>query len=155
MRVLAHDPFVGPETMAAHGVTPSGLAELLEAADFVSLHCPLTPQTRHLIGEKELRRMKPTAVLLNTSRGPVVDEAALVRALQERWILAAGLDVLEEEPPAADNPLLRMDNVVLTPHVGGFAAGGWELKWNLSVETVLALARNQPPPSWVNRELQP
>ena len=152
MNVLAHDPYVGAETMAAEGATAVGLAELLGDSDFVSLHCPLTAQTRHLIGERELRRMKPTAVLLNTSRGPVIDEAALVRALREGWIAAAGLDVLEEEPPGPENPLLGLDNVVLTPHVAGHSANGVEARWQLSVETVLALARRQPPRSWVNGE---
>jgi len=150
MRVLAHDPYVGADTMAAHGVTAAGLEDLLTESDFVSLHCPLTPQTRHLIGERELRLMKSTAILLNTARGPVIDEAALVRALREGWIAAAGLDVLETEPPA-DNHLLKLENVVLTPHVAGYATNGVEVKWRLSVDTVLALARRQPPHSWVNR----
>jgi D-3-phosphoglycerate dehydrogenase len=153
MRVFAHDPYLGAETLAAQGVTGVGLAELLTDSDYVSLHCPLTPRTRHLIGEQQLRLMKPTAVLLNTSRGPVIDEAALVRALREGWIAAAGLDVLADEPPAPDNPLLGLDNVVLTPHVAGYSAGGLEARWRLSVETVLALARGQPPRSWVNAEL--
>jgi D-3-phosphoglycerate dehydrogenase len=151
MRVLAHDPYVDAETLAAHGVQPADLRLLLSESDYVSLHCPLTAQTRHLIGERELRQMKPTAVLLNTSRGPVIDEAALVRALREGWIAAAGLDVLENEPPAPDNPLLGLDNVVLTSHVAGNSFNGLELRWRLSVETVLALARRQPPRSWVNR----
>jgi D-3-phosphoglycerate dehydrogenase len=153
MRVLAHDPYVAAETMSAHGVTAATLHDLLAGSDYVSLHCPLTAQTRHLIGERELRLMKPTGILLNTSRGPVIDEQALVRALREDWIAAAGLDVLESEPPAPDNPLLKMDNVVLTSHVAGYAANGVESRWRLSVETVLALARGQAPPSWVNREL--
>jgi D-3-phosphoglycerate dehydrogenase / 2-oxoglutarate reductase len=151
MRVLAHDPFVSPEAMTAHRVTPSALPELLANSDYVSLHCALTPATRHLIGERELRSMKPTAVLLNTSRGPVIDEAALTRALSEKWIAAAGLDVLEKEPPDPDNPLLKLDNVVLTPHVAGYAFEGVETKWRVSVETVIALAQGQPPASWVNR----
>lgn len=151
LRVLTHDPFVAPEAVAALGATAVGLPELLAEADFVSLHCALTPKTRHLIGEGELRRMKPTAVLLNTSRGPVIDEAALVRALREGWIAAAGLDVFETEPPAPDHPLFALDNVVLTPHAAGNAFEGAELKWRVSVETVLALARGQAPPSWVNR----
>lgn len=151
LKVLAHDPFVPAEAMSAAGVTAAGLPELLAAADFVSLHCALTPQTRHLIGERELRQMKPTAVLLNTSRGPVIDEAALVRALREGWIAGAGLDVLEDEPPAPENPLLKLENVVLTPHVAGYAANGTEARWKLSVETVLAFARGEPPRSWVNR----
>lgn len=150
MRVLAHDPFVGHETMAALGVSAASLGELLAEADYVSLHCPLTPETGHLIGEAQLRLMKPTAVLLNTSRGPVIDESALMRALREGWIAAAGLDVLEDEPPAPDTPLLRMDNVVLTPHVAGYSAHGVEIRWRLSAETVLALTRGEPPRSWVN-----
>jgi phosphoglycerate dehydrogenase-like enzyme len=151
MRVLAHDPFVSAEAMTALGATAADLNDLLAQSDYVSLHCPLTPATRHLIGERELRLMKSSAVLLNTSRGPVIDEAALVRALREGWIAAAGLDVLETEPPAPDNPLLQMDNVVVTPHVAGYAFGGLESRWRHSVETVVALARGQEPPSWVNR----
>ncbi|MBI1918893.1 MAG: C-terminal binding protein [Planctomycetes bacterium] len=154
MRVLAHDPYVGAETMAAHGVTAISFRDLLAESDYVSLHVPLTTETRHLIGERELRLMKPTAILLNTSRGPVIDEAALVRALREGWIAAAGLDVLENEPPAPDNSLLELDNVVLTPHIAGACANGVEIRWRLSVETVLALARRQAPRSLVNGELR-
>jgi D-3-phosphoglycerate dehydrogenase len=151
MRVLAHDPYVPAETMRSHGVTAVELDRLLTEADYVSLHCPLTKETRHLIGERELRRMKPTAILLNTSRGPVIDEAALVWALREGWIAAAGLDVLENEPPDPDNPLLTLDNVVLTPHIAGNAADGVSQRWRLSLETLMALARHEPAPSWVNR----
>jgi D-3-phosphoglycerate dehydrogenase / 2-oxoglutarate reductase len=155
MKVLAHDPHVGDKVMAAHGVEPVALEALLAAADFVSLHCPLTTETRHLIGEKELRLMKRTAVLVNTSRGAVVDERALVRALTEGSIAAAGLDVLENEPPAADHPLLRLDNVVLTPHAAALSADGVELRWRLSVETLTALARHQWPASCVNPQVCP
>jgi D-3-phosphoglycerate dehydrogenase len=151
MRVLAHDPYVPAETMRSHGVSAVELDRLLTEADYVSLHCPLTKETRHLIGERELRRMKPTTILLNTSRGPVIDEAALVRALREGWIAAAGLDVLENEPPDAHNPLLTLDNVVLTPHIAGYSADGVSQRWRLSLETLMALARHEPPPSWVNR----
>jgi D-3-phosphoglycerate dehydrogenase len=154
MKVLVHDPYVGAEIMATLGATPASLNNLLAESDFVSLHCPLSPQTRHLIGERELRRMKPTAILINTSRGPVIDEPALVQALRERRIAAAGLDVLEHEPPAVDHPLLQVDNVVLTAHVAGYSANGLEARWQLSVETVLALARGQAPASWVNRGQQ-
>jgi D-3-phosphoglycerate dehydrogenase len=99
--------------------------------------------------------MKPSSVLINTSRGPVVDEQALVRALREGWIAAAGLDVLAHEPPAAEHPLLQMDNVVITPHVAGHYAAGIEVRWRLSVETVLALAAGRWPASCVNRQVQP
>ncbi len=95
------------------------LIELLSQADFISIHTPLTEKTRGLIGEKELRTMKKSAILINTSRGPVVDEKALIQALKEGAIAGAGLDVHENEPITPDSPLLQMDNVVLTPHIGG------------------------------------
>src|SRR5262249_13054058 len=154
MRVLAHDPYVAAEKMSAHGAMAAGLHELLAESDYVSLHCPLTVETRHLIGERELRLMKPTAIVLNTSRGPVIDEAALVRALREGWIAAAGLAGLENEPPAPDHPLLKLGNVILTPHLGGASANGVEIRWRLSVETIMALARRQAPCSLVNEELR-
>jgi len=128
------------------------LESLLKEADFVSLHCPLTPDTRKLIGEPQLRQMKPTAILINTSRGPVVDEAALIRALQEGWIATAALDVFEQEPPAADNPLLKMEHVVVTPHSASQSAEGLEPRWRASVDSVLALAERKWPPSCVNRQ---
>jgi len=151
LNVLAFDPFVASDVIAAHGVKPAALDEVLSASDFVSLHCPLTPQTHHLIGAQQLRKMRPTGILINTSRGPVVDEAALVEALRERWIAAAGLDVFEQEPLSADNPLLRLDNVVLTPHVAGTSAVGMETRWRMSIETVQALASHRWPASCVNR----
>ncbi|MBI3838581.1 MAG: phosphoglycerate dehydrogenase [Planctomycetia bacterium] len=155
MKVLAYDPYVDAETMAAHAVEPVELATLLPRSDFVSLHCPLTPRTKSLIGEKELRSMKSTAVLINTSRGPVVDERALQRALAEGWIAAAGLDVIYEEPPAPDHPFFQFENVVLTPHSAGISAGGLELRWRLSIETLVALAGRRWPPSCVNPDVQP
>ncbi len=117
MRVLAYDPYADPKLAEELGVRPAPLDELLAESDYVSLHSPLTPETRHLIGASELKAMKPTAVLINTARGPVVDEAALAEALAGGKIAAAGLDVFEEEPLAADNPLCHLENVLLTPHV--------------------------------------
>jgi D-3-phosphoglycerate dehydrogenase / 2-oxoglutarate reductase len=152
LNVLAYDPQVDDATMAAQGVRKASLDALLAASDFVSLHCPLTAETTHLIGRERLRSMKPTAILVNTSRGPVVDEAALVQALSDGWIAGAGLDVIEKEPPAADNPLLKLDNVVLTPHMAGASADGLEARWRLSIETIRALARRQWPASCVNRD---
>jgi D-3-phosphoglycerate dehydrogenase len=115
--VLAHDPYCDPKAIGETGVRPASLEELLAESDYVSLHTPLTPETRYLIGAAELKAMKPTAVLLNTARGPVVDEAALAQALASGDIAAAGLDVFEDEPLPPDSPLCRLDNVVLTPHV--------------------------------------
>jgi D-3-phosphoglycerate dehydrogenase len=155
MRWIVHDPFLGDEAISMQGAEPVSLETLLAESDFVSLHCPLTPGTRKLIGEPQLRRMKPTAILINTSRGPVVDEAALIRALQEGWIATAALDVFEQEPPALDNPLLKMEHVVLTPHSASQTAEGLEPRWRASVDAVLALAQFKWPPSCVNREVQP
>lgn len=94
------------------------LDELLKSSDFITLHCPLTPETHHMINEKTLAMMKSSAFLINTSRGALIDECALIKALQNRQIAGAGLDVQEIEPPAADNPLFTLDNVIITPHMG-------------------------------------
>jgi D-3-phosphoglycerate dehydrogenase len=155
MTVVACDPLVSAEFVATHGVRLADLDGVLSHADVVSVHCPLTPQTRHLIDERALRRMKRTAVLVNTARGPVIDEAALDRALGEGWIAAAGLDVLEQEPPDPANPLLRRDNVVLTPHVAAYSEEYLEVSWRLSVEAILTLANGRWPRSHVNRPARP
>jgi len=119
MRVLFFDPHVGNHAGAERIVE---LKELLSAADVVSLHCPLTRETRHLIGRDELAAMKPGAAIVNTARGALIDEAALVEALREKRIGAAGLDTFEKEPPDPGNPLFTMENVVASAHVGGFSA---------------------------------
>ena len=118
MRVIYHSRIRKPDLETRFGLEYSELKPLLESADFVSLHVPLTPTTRGLIGEPELRSMKSSAVLVNLSRGPVVDTKALCTALQEGWIGAAGLDVTDPEPIGADDPLLALDNLVITPHIG-------------------------------------
>jgi D-3-phosphoglycerate dehydrogenase len=120
-RLLAHDPFVTPETAAGHGVTLVGLDELLAQADIVSVHAPLNQATRHLLGAREFGLMKPTAYVINTARGPVIDQAALIEALRAGRIAGAGLDVFEREPLEADSPLARMENVLLTPHTAGMS----------------------------------
>jgi D-3-phosphoglycerate dehydrogenase len=155
LTVLVYDPYVPPETITQAGARPVSLDDLLSASDFVSLHCPLTPETRRLLGERELRRMQPSAILVNTSRGPVVDEPALVRALTAGWIAGAGLDVFEQEPIAPGHPLLALDNVVLSPHVAGYSDENLELGWRLSVETALDFAAGRWPRSVVNRQVAP
>jgi glyoxylate reductase len=121
------------------------LEELLERADFVSLHVPLTAATRHLIGEAELRRMPPHAILINTARGPIVDEAALVRALREGWIAGAGLDVYEREPALAPG-LAELENVVLAPHVGSATHGTRARMAQLAADNVIACLEGRPLP---------
>ncbi|HKT79791.1 MAG TPA: NAD(P)-dependent oxidoreductase [Vicinamibacterales bacterium] len=116
MRHLAHDPWIDPEVVRRTGVTMTDLDTLFREADFLCLHCPLTPQTRHLIDAKRLRTMKPTAFLINTARGGVVEQSALEDALAEGVIAGAGLDVLDPEPPPADARILGFPNVILGPH---------------------------------------
>ena len=120
-KVIACDPYVKDAHFAALGVERVSLDELAARSDYVSVHTLLNAETRHLIGEAFLRRMKPTAILINTSRGPVVDEAALARALADKRLAGAALDVWEQEPVAKDNPLLAMDNVIATPHAAYFS----------------------------------
>jgi D-3-phosphoglycerate dehydrogenase / 2-oxoglutarate reductase len=108
--------------MSQYGVEPVGLTELLQRSDIVSMHAPATADAYHLLTEEHFRLMKREALFINTGRGPTVDEPALIKALQEGWIAGAGLDVLEQEPPAPSNPLLKMDNVILTPHAASASA---------------------------------
>ncbi len=119
--LIAHDPFVAPAVAEAYGVTLVGLDELLRRADIVSVHAPLSKDTFHLLGAREFALMKPTAYVINTARGAVIDQAALIAALQTGCIAGAGLDVFEREPLEPDSPLARMDNVVLTPHTAGMS----------------------------------
>jgi D-3-phosphoglycerate dehydrogenase / 2-oxoglutarate reductase len=118
LRVIAFDPYVAQPRALELGMDLVGLEELLRASDYVSIHCPLTPQTYHMIGAAQLRIMKPTAVLINISRGPIIDQAALYQALVNGTIAGAGLDVLEQEPPQQAEALLALDNVIFTPHSG-------------------------------------
>ena len=146
MGVLAYDPYVSEEHATSMGATLyPDLLEMMSQADFVSIHTPLIPQTRGLIGEREIAAMKPTAYLINTSRGPVVDEKALIRALQEGRIAGAGLDVFDPEPPKPDNPLLLMDNVVASPHFSAFTDEGRARMGLGVVRQVLQVLRGERP----------
>jgi D-3-phosphoglycerate dehydrogenase len=149
MRLLAYDPYLAPEAVRALGATPATLGEVLQDSDFVSLHVPLTDETHHLIGAPELLLMKPHAILVNTCRGPVVDEAALIEALRRGDILAAGLDVMEEEPIGADNPLCALPNVVLAPHVASRSeVTDRERHIRPAQEVVAVLAGHRPRAVW-------
>jgi D-3-phosphoglycerate dehydrogenase len=144
MRVLYHDVVAYPSAEARLGAARVELDRLLRESDFVSLHTPLTPETRGLIGETALRSMKPTAFLINTSRGPVVDGHALRRALEEGWIAGAGLDVYDPEPLPGDSPLLRLDNVILSPHMAAHTDEAL-LRMAMVVTDVLAVIEGRPP----------
>lgn len=143
-RILVHDPLVEAETVRHLGCEPVGLEELLRTADFVSLHCPASPATRHLIDASRLSLMRPDAYLVNTARGELVDEAALVEALRERRIAGAGLDVFASEP-LRDSPLLGLDNVVLSPHVAGLSDDAIRRMAAMCVDNILHVLRGEDP----------
>jgi D-3-phosphoglycerate dehydrogenase / 2-oxoglutarate reductase len=148
--VLVHDPYVSPEAVADTGGIPVDIDRLLAASDYISLHVPLTPETRYLINSESLGRMKKTAILINTSRGPLIQEADLVDALSTGKLLGAGLDVFEQEPPPADHPLKQLDNVVLTSHVGWYSKdSGKELQAKAAQEVFRVLS-GKPPENWLN-----
>lgn len=145
VELIAYDPFVSEDAFDAVGADSVSFDELLARSDYISVHTPLDDSTFHLIDEDALRKMKPTAILINTSRGPVVDEHALTTALQEGWILGAGLDVLEQEPPTQDNPLLSMTNTVLTPHAAHYSELSMALRpRRYGVEIAAALDGRMP-----------
>jgi glyoxylate reductase len=151
MRILYHD-FRRYAAAEERGLDAEyrDLDDLLSTSDFVSVHVPYSGQTHHLIGERELRLMKPTATLINTSRGPVIDEGALAKALEAGWIAGAGLDVYEGEPLRADSPLLRLNNVTLAPHIGSATASTRRKMAELAAENLLAALRGEAPTHWLN-----
>ena len=116
LNIIAHDPFIDEQLIAEAGVEPVSLDEVLTRSDFISMHMPATPEAQGFLKGQHFRRMKPTCIFVNTGRGPTVEEAGLIKALQEGWIAGAGLDVVEVEPIKPDNPLLKMTNVILSPH---------------------------------------
>lgn len=152
MRVVAYDPPLKALIEGTRGVTYCDLEDLLRESDFVSLHCPLTAETRHLLGPKEFRMMKPTAVLVNTARGPIVDERALLAALQQKRIAAAGLDVFEREPNITPG-LARLENVVLLPHIGSATADTRGQMAALAAKNAVAMLRGKRPRNIVNPEV--
>jgi glyoxylate reductase len=153
MRVLYWAPRRKPEELERElDMTYVPFDQLLEESDFVSLHSPLRPETRHQIGKRELALMKPTAFLINTARGAIVDEAALVQALAKHQIAGAGLDVFEHEPKVTP-ALLAMPNVVATPHLGSAVVEVRERMANIVVDNILALLNGKVPPNCVNPEV--
>lgn len=152
MNLLGYDIYLDRETLAAKGVTKvETLEEALPQADFVTCHVPLTPLTRHMISRPQLKLMKPGAYLMNLARGPVVEQEALAEALQNRTIAGAALDVFEQEPATADNPLLALDNIMVTPHFAGDTLEGKNRCSTRIAETVIATLAGEDTYNWANR----
>ena len=146
-KIIAYDPYLsGVDT----GIKLVEFARLLLDSDFISIHAPLTDETRHSFGENELRAMKKTAYLVNTARGSIIDEKPLYKSLKERWIAGAALDVMEKEPPDWENPLLKLDNLIITPHISFYSEESYvELKtW--TAEAVLSVLKGELPRAFVN-----
>ncbi len=153
MKVIYYDVYrLSPEEEAAHNVTYMPMDEVLQQADFISVHTPYMPATHHLISEREFSLMKPGAFLINTARGPIVDEKALVRALQSKKIAGAGLDVFEYEP-AVEPELLTMENVVLLPHIASASLKTRTLMATMASDNIVAHFHGQRPPNIVNPEV--
>jgi len=149
--VVAYDPYLRREQAEVEGTSLVELDELLDSADFVSVHCPLNASTRHLLGARELGRMQPSAFLINTSRGGVIDQAALTAALAARRLAGAGLDVFETEPLAVDDPLRGLDNVILTPHSASWSIESSAECRRVALEHVVTVLRGGVPSDVVNR----
>ncbi len=153
-KVLAFDPMMSADTMQALGIEKmDALPDLLGRADIVSLHLPLNEKTRHLIGAAELAAMKPTAVIVNTSRGGIIDEAALIEALKAGRIKGAGLDVFEQEPPPSDHPLFALGNVILSPHIGGGSAIARSKTSLAAANAALSVLSGRKPEYFINSEV--
>jgi D-3-phosphoglycerate dehydrogenase len=155
MLITAHDPYLSEAEIRAAGVRGVSFDELVAESDCLVIQAPLTAETHHLFDERVLRRMKPTAILINTARGPIIDDRALHRALSEGWIAGAGLDDIEEEPAKVrdwrpDNPLLRLDNVVITPHAAYYSEEAIGTVRRFAAEEVVRVLTGQPPLSPVN-----
>lgn len=147
--ILYYDPYSSPELEKELGARKVSLDELLRQADIITMHLPLLKETRGLIGKREFLLMKPTTVLINTSRAEVVDEEALLSALQDKRILGAGLDVFHQEPIQKDHPFLKLDNVTLTPHIAGHAYEGWNRRISFAWENIQRVAAGEKPTSLV------
>ena len=147
---LVFDPYVTDEEVRNWGGRKVDWDTFLKEADFISIHTPLTKETRKLLGEKEFRSMKPSAYVINTARGEIIDEKALVKALNEGWIAGAALDVLEKEPVEASNPLLSMNKVILTPHISFYSEESLQELLRKSAQEVVRVLKGQLPNSLVN-----
>jgi phosphoglycerate dehydrogenase-like enzyme len=151
MKFIAHDPYADKKVAQELGIELVGIADLFRRSDILSVSVPLNKETRHIVNAERLALMKPTAYLINTARGPVVDQKALTKVLQERRIAGAGLDVLEEEPPEADDPILKLDNVILAPHALCWTDQCFAGIGAADVKAVLDVQHGREPRGVVNR----
>ncbi|MEM2119064.1 MAG: glyoxylate reductase [Candidatus Bathyarchaeia archaeon] len=153
MKILFYDVIPRPEMEKDLGAKKADLETLLRESDFVSLHVPLIKETYHLIDEAKLKLMKKTAYLINNARGPVVDEKALYKALKEGWIAGAGLDVFETEPTPVDNPLLKLDNVVVAPHISSASLETRAEMSKMVADNLIAFFEGKKPPNLINPDV--
>jgi D-3-phosphoglycerate dehydrogenase len=151
VRVMTFDPYL---EKAPEGIELKDFDTVLKESDFISVHCPLNDSTRHLIGEKEFKKMGKKPLIVNTSRGPIIDEKALIRALQEGLVSGTGLDVLEKEPPDSKNPMLKMENVILSPHIGFYSEESISELKRRTAKNVADVLTGKWPGSVVNREVK-
>jgi len=150
-RVLVFDPYAQPAVIRENGAEPAALDTLFAQSDYLSLHAPLTPQTRHIINAVSLGNMKPTAIIVNTARGELIDEKALAAALAEGRLAAAGLDVFEQEPLASDHPFISLPNVVLSGHVGWYSKDAVKELQTRGAQEIARVLSGGVPQCWVNR----
>lgn len=153
LRVIGFDPYVPPERVAPLNIAAVSLDDVLSQSDFISVHAPLTPETRGMLNAEAFAKMKPTGVVINTARGLLIDEAALISALTEQRIAGAALDVTPTEPPPADSPLRTLENVILTPHIAYYSEESLRDLQQEAVDEVLRALRGEPQKSLVNREI--
>ena len=155
LKLLGSDPYVDKALAKESGITLTSLPGLLKESDFITVHALLNEETRHLIGEREFKQMKSTAYFINTARGAIVDEAALIKALQEKRIAGAGLDVFEKEPIAPDSPLLKMDNVIVAPHSASYSDAAVEVQAINPAQEVARVLSGRWPNNVVNEGVKP
>jgi D-3-phosphoglycerate dehydrogenase len=155
MRVVAYDPYVDVETAQTFGVEMTDLQTLMAEADVISINCPLSKDTEGLIGKKELGRMKETALIVNTARGKIIDQKALIHILKSKRVRGAALDVFKEEPIEPDSPLLKMDNVILTPHIASSTIPTFNETARRGCENVVRYLRGEPPKWQINSNTTP
>ena len=152
-KIIAYDPYISEEAKKGQDVTFVSYESLLRQSDYITLHMPLTDETRGMIGKEQIEMMKPTSCIVNVSRGPLIDEQALIVALEENRIAGAGLDVLVDEPPKANNPLLKMDQVIVTSHAAFYSEEAMQELQKKAAERAIQALLGEVPESLVNPEV--